>query len=98
MTAEKEILLLQKFNTTPKNMKRLLLLFTLAIFNIVPTQAQVTTAEIRGDVFYEGDTPLPGANVTAVHTPTGTTYGAVTNFDGGFNLLNLRVGDPIKSL
>ncbi|CAL65445.1 TonB-dependent receptor [Christiangramia forsetii] len=77
-------------------MKRLLLLFTVAILNIVTAEAQVTTAEISGDVFYEGDTPLPGANVTAVHTPTGTTYGAVTNFDGGFNLLNLRVGGPYK--
>ena len=77
-------------------MKRLLLLFTIALFTGLTASAQVTTAEISGDVFYEGSTPLPGANVTAVHTPTGTTYGAVTNFDGGFNLLNLRVGGPYK--
>ncbi|MCH4821669.1 carboxypeptidase regulatory-like domain-containing protein [Gramella lutea] len=77
-------------------MKRLLLLFTVALLTGLTATAQVTTAEISGDVFYEGSTPLPGANVTAVHTPTGTTYGAVTNFDGGFNLLNLRVGGPYK--
>ncbi|WP_026935419.1 TonB-dependent receptor [Christiangramia echinicola] len=77
-------------------MKRLLLLFTIALLTNLSATAQVTTAEISGDVFYEENTPLPGANVTAVHTPTGTTYGAVTNFDGGFNLLNLRVGGPYK--
>ena len=77
-------------------MKRLLLLLFIAIFSVVSVNAQVTTAEITGEVFYEEGTPLPGANVTAVHTPTGTTYGAVTNFDGGFNLLNLRVGGPYK--
>ncbi|HKJ49508.1 MAG TPA: carboxypeptidase regulatory-like domain-containing protein, partial [Christiangramia sp.] len=77
-------------------MKRLLLLFTIAFLTNLSATAQVTTAEISGDVFYEENTPLPGANVTAVHTPTGTTYGAVTNFDGGFNLLNLRVGGPYK--
>lgn len=76
-------------------MKRLLMLLLLAFVGHVST-AQVTTAEITGEVFYDEGTPLPGANVKAVHTPTGTSYGAVTNFDGGFNLLNLRVGGPYK--
>ena len=37
---------------------------------------------------------LPGANVVVFHTPTGTTYGAATDIDGRFNLVNLRVGGP----
>uniref|UniRef100_UPI0035674354 TonB-dependent receptor n=1 Tax=Muriicola sp. TaxID=2020856 RepID=UPI0035674354 len=58
--------------------------------------SQITTADIRGTV-YEGDAqPLFGANIVAVHTPTGTKYGAVSNMDGRYNLPNLRVGGPYE--
>ncbi|MDO5970399.1 TonB-dependent receptor [Flavivirga aquimarina] len=56
--------------------------------------SQVTTSNIKGLILDENSVPLPGANVLAIHTPTGTKYGAATNFDGRFNLLNLRVGGP----
>ena len=39
---------------------------------------------------------LPGATVTAVHEPTGTTYEGVTQGDGRFSLLNVRVGGPYQ--
>ena len=55
---------------------------------------QVTTSNIKGLILDESNEPLPGANVVAIHVPTGTKYGAATNFDGRFNLLNLRVGGP----
>lgn len=58
--------------------------------------AQVTTSNIRGIVTDEQDAPLLGANIVAVHSPTGTRYGAITNEDGRFNLLNLRVGGPYE--
>ncbi|WP_412985799.1 carboxypeptidase regulatory-like domain-containing protein [Pontimicrobium sp. IMCC45349] len=56
--------------------------------------SQVTTSNIKGLILDETSQPLPGANVVAIHTPTGTKYGAATNIDGRYNLLNLRVGGP----
>ncbi len=58
--------------------------------------AQVTTSNISGVVYDNANQLLPGANVSAVHTPTGTSYGGITNFDGRFSLVNLRVGGPYR--
>lgn len=58
--------------------------------------AQVTTSNIKGIVIDDANEPLLGANIVAVHTPTGTKYGAISNEDGRFNLLNLRVGGPYE--
>jgi len=37
---------------------------------------------------------VPGANVVALHTPSGTSYGTVTQFNGSFNIPNMRIGGP----
>lgn len=58
--------------------------------------AQVTTSNIKGLVVDDANEPLMGSNIVAVHTPTGTKYGAISNEDGRFNLLNLRVGGPYE--
>jgi len=52
----------------------------------------MTTGQLTGDVKDAQGGVLPGATVTAVHTPTGTTYEAVTGGDGRFAFLNVRVG------
>ena len=54
--------------------------------------AQITTSSISGVVVDDANMELEGANVVAVHIPTGTTYGVVTNQDGRFNMVNMRVG------
>ncbi len=75
-------------------MKKTIFLFILLMFTAALGHAQVTTSNIKGTVVDENGEPLPSANVVAVHTPTGTNYGVATNFDGRYNLLNLRVGGP----
>jgi len=66
------------------------------LFATVSAMAQVTTSNIRGKVTDDQNLPLLGANIVATHTPTGTVYGTITNEDGRFNLLNLRVGGPYE--
>ncbi len=54
----------------------------------------VTTSGLSGVVKDSSGEELPGATVQAVHTPTGTTYGNVTNVSGRFRIPNVRVGGP----
>lgn len=68
----------------------------LVVFGAFSAQAQVTTSNIRGTILDDQGEPLLGANIVAVHTPTGTNYGAISNEEGRYNLLNLRVGGPYE--
>lgn len=55
--------------------------------------AQVTTSSMSGKIT-DGRDVLVGATVQAVHTPSGTTYGAFTNHDGRFSIQGMRPGGP----
>ncbi len=55
-----------------------------------------TTAAINGVVSDENGASLPGANVVAVHIPSGTQYGITTRSDGKFNIYGLRTGGPYE--
>jgi carboxypeptidase family protein len=58
-----------------------------------PAAAQtVTTGILGGTIEDQQGGRLPGVTVVAVHTQTGTTYQAVTQADGRFSILNVRVG------
>jgi Carboxypeptidase regulatory-like domain len=64
-----------------------------ALVSAAPAAAQaITTGNIVGSVVDPQGGLLPGATVVATHTATGTTYQAVTQGDGRFSILNVRIG------
>lgn len=78
-------------------MKQLLQFFT-ALMLLIPTgiYAQVTTSSLRGHVVDEKGQDVIGATVVAIHIPSGSQYGTVTNDAGIYQLPGVRVGGPYK--
>ncbi|MDY3914015.1 MAG: carboxypeptidase regulatory-like domain-containing protein, partial [Phocaeicola sp.] len=58
--------------------------------------AQVTTSSMSGKVTDDMKEAVIGATVTAVHVPSGTLYGAITNVDGRYTIQGMRTGGPYK--
>ncbi len=78
-------------------MRKLLLLasaFVLSAMGELMAQG-VTTSSLTGTV-KDKNGAIPGANVVAVHEPTGTSYGTVSDASGKFNIVNMRPGGPYK--
>ncbi|MDX1631816.1 MAG: TonB-dependent receptor [Thermoanaerobaculia bacterium] len=80
--------------------RKLLIPLTLvAALLVLPVSAAwaqgVTTGNLRGTVTAQEDASrLPGVSIEAVHTPTGTTYDSITDAEGRFQIVNVRVGGP----
>ena len=79
-----------------KNLYRFILLLTAAVVFNISVIAQVTTSGINGRVTNMNNEPLPGATVIVTHEASGSMYGTVTDPDGFFRILNMRVGGPYK--
>jgi TonB-dependent Receptor Plug Domain. len=75
--------------------KRLFSFMVVVLIFTTMINAQVTTAGINGKVVAEGE-PAIGATVLAIHEPSGTRYGTITNADGHFSLQGMRSGGPYK--
>jgi hypothetical protein len=54
----------------------------------------VTTASVSGTVTGQQGNPIAGANITAIHVPSGTRYASMTRGDGRFFIPGMRVGGP----
>ncbi|WP_255495244.1 TonB-dependent receptor [Dysgonomonas sp. 521] len=72
--------------------KKLLFLFFCLCFTH-SLLAQVTTSTLSGRVEANSES-LIGATVTAIHEPSGTRYGIMTNADGRYTIQGMRTGGP----
>jgi outer membrane receptor protein involved in Fe transport len=79
----------------PSKMKKLITLFFF-VFGLFVMSGQTTTSNIKGVVKNAAGMAIDGASVLAIHTPTGTKYSSISNAEGRFSILNMRVGGPYK--
>src|ERR1035437_9652660 len=77
-----------------KQFKRLFSLLTFLFITVVMFGQATTTSGINGRIVDPSGKPLPGATIVAVHVPSGTQYGALTNGDGLFAIQGMRPGGP----
>jgi hypothetical protein len=70
-----------------------LALMCMLVLMTINSTAQVTTSGISGKVT-SGTETIVGATIVAVHTPSGTQYGTVSNLDGNYSIVGMRVGGP----
>lgn len=75
-------------------MKKILLSFLMVFLTGITVYSQVTTSGITGIVTGTDGEKLPGATVVAVHNPSGTQYGTITNNEGQFSIQSMRIGGP----
>ncbi|WP_188370353.1 TonB-dependent receptor [Muriicola marianensis] len=77
-------------------MKKLYVALAAFLITAMAFSQGVTTSAISGKVVDDAGEPLGGASVVAVHLPTGSTYGAATDFDGFYRISNMRSGGPYQ--
>ena len=79
-----------------RNPFKSLLLAFITMFAGIAASAQVTTASLGGRVVDQNGEPVIGAAVVAIHEPSGTSYGSVTNVDGLYTIQGMRTGGPYR--
>lgn len=77
-----------------KQFKRLFTLLTFLFITIVMSGQATTTSGINGRIDDLSGKALAGATIVAIHVPSGTQYGAITNGDGLFSIQGMRPGGP----
>src|SRR5664280_2097095 len=77
-----------------KQFKRLFSMLMLLFISVVMFGQATTTSGINGKILDPSGKPLAGATIVAIHVPSGSQYGALTNGDGLFSIQGMRPGGP----
>ena len=72
------------------------LVIVMALTSTIAFSQGVTTSAINGQVTDDSGKSLFGANVVALHLPSGTVYGSITDDDGFYRISGMRTGGPYK--
>ncbi|MFN3755970.1 MAG: TonB-dependent receptor domain-containing protein [Flavobacterium sp.] len=76
-------------------MKKLLFILFLLSAHFINAQG-TTTSSIEGIITDAAGKPLQDVTVFAVHTPSGSNFGVISNAKGYYFIPNMRVGGPYK--
>ena len=79
-----------------RNPFKSLVLAIITLFAGIAATAQVTTSSLGGRVVDQNGEPVIGAAIVAIHEPSGTSYGSVTNVDGLYTIQGMRTGGPYR--
>lgn len=78
-------------------LKRIVLFFATLFIASNFLTAQITTSSLTGTVKDPSTKEvLVGATISAIHTPSGTKFSAVTRAGGQYTIFNMQVGGPYK--
>ncbi|MFN8211232.1 MAG: TonB-dependent receptor [Bacteroidales bacterium] len=76
--------------------KRIIAMLLFTFISLAVFGQAVTTSSMTGKITDNNGQAMAGATVVAVHTPSGSQYGALTNADGLFTIQGMRPGGPYK--
>ncbi len=79
-----------------KKMLKVYLMLVAFISVVLSGYAQVTTSGMNGKITGANNEPLPGATIVAVHVPSGSQYGTISNSEGRYTIVGMRTGGPYK--
>ncbi len=80
-----------------KNVLQFLFTGVIVFISITTAYSQgVTTSSVNGKITDELGEPLPGATVIAIHKPSGTQFGNISDRQGYYRIPNMRTGGPYK--
>ena len=79
-----------------KQFKRMFMMLTLLFISLVMFGQGATTSGLTGRIVDSKGQAMPGATILAIHVPSGTSYGALTNNEGFFTIQGMRPGGPYK--